>query len=161
MVEYLNPADAQMAIETFDNTRFDGRIINVREDRELQGGNRNFNNPPPRRNWNNNNNYNNNGPPRFNNNNNNNNQQFYGPPIGKKLFIGNLPYETNWRTLKDIFSRSGYVLRADVYTHENGRGKGTGYVIYDNEDDAFAAIEELNGTTIGGRTIFVREDRYE
>lgn len=42
------------------------------------------------------------------------------------MFVSNLAFETNWRSLKDHMRKAGDVLRADVYEDERGRSRGIG-----------------------------------
>lgn len=76
---------------------------------------------------------------------------------------GNLPYKYTWQDLKDYFGTVGTVRYADIL-REGGpgsRSKGCGIVEYDTAEEAAKAIQELNNTEIGGRNIFVREDRED
>lgn len=75
------------------------------------------------------------------------------------VFVGNLPYETTWKELKDHMKQAGEVAHADVMEGPDGRSKGTGLVRYYSEEDAAHAIETLSESEIDGRTIFVRADR--
>jgi len=75
------------------------------------------------------------------------------------VFVGNLPYETTWKELKDHMKQAGEVAHADVMEGPDGRSKGTGLVRYYSEEDAVHAIETLSESEIDGRTIFVRADR--
>ncbi len=76
-----------------------------------------------------------------------------------QLFVGNLPYRVRWQDLKDLFRRSGTVLRADVALTPENRSKGHGTVLLATEDDARRAAEMFNGFTWQGRVLEVRIDR--
>lgn len=80
---------------------------------------------------------------------------------GKNLavYVGNLAFETQWQDLKDHMRRAGNVDRATVLTGPDGRSKGCGIVVYQHPKDAERAIKTLQDTELGGRMIFVREDR--
>jgi len=78
---------------------------------------------------------------------------------GAKVFVGNLSFDTSWQDLKDHFRQAGEVIHADVMLGADGRSKGCGMVAYSNAREAAHAISTLNQTTVGGRAIFVREDR--
>lgn len=43
-----------------------------------------------------------------------------------RVFVSNLPFETDWRNLKDYMRKAGDVLRADVFTNERGKSRGIG-----------------------------------
>ena len=76
-----------------------------------------------------------------------------------QLFVGNLPYRVRWQDLKDLFRRSGTVLRADVALSPENRSKGYGTVLMATEEDARRAVEMLNGFTWQSRILEVRIDR--
>ena len=78
--------------------------------------------------------------------------------MGKKLFIGSLPFETNDGDLDKLFSKAGKVESANVITDRNtGRSRGFGFVEMSTDDEAKKAIDELNGTDVNGRNIVVSE----
>merc|ERR1712217_402332 len=54
---------------------------------------------------------------------------------------------------------AGEVAYADIFEENSGRSKGVAIVEYKTPEEATKAIEELNDTMLGGRLIFVREDR--
>ena len=74
------------------------------------------------------------------------------------MFIGNLPADASEDSIQELFSEFGKVrsirLAADVFT---GRCKGFGFVEMEGHE-ARAAIEGLNGKTIGGKLLQVRYD---
>lgn len=77
-----------------------------------------------------------------------------------RLYVGGLPYQTNEDDLRELFAQSGQVTFATVITdRETGRSKGFGFVELENDQDAQAAISQLNGTLLGSRTITVNEAR--
>src|SRR5260370_36201366 len=77
-----------------------------------------------------------------------------------RLYVGSLSYQTTEQDLADLFGQVGQVLSATVITdRETGRSKGFGFVEMSNDDEARRAIEELNGTMLGTRTIIVNEAR--
>jgi RNA recognition motif-containing protein len=78
--------------------------------------------------------------------------------MGKKLYVGNLSYETSSSDLEQLVSAHGTVLSAEVITDRStGRGKGFGFVEMDSDAGAQAAIAALNGQPHGGRTLTVNE----
>ncbi|MBN1401414.1 MAG: RNA-binding protein [Anaerolineae bacterium] len=78
----------------------------------------------------------------------------------KKLYVGNLSYDTTESTLESLFSQAGEVVEAAVVTdRETGRSRGFGFVEMADEAGAAAAIEQFNGRELDGRTIRVDEAR--
>lgn len=78
----------------------------------------------------------------------------------KKLFVANIPWSVNNEGLKDMFSKFGEILEAEVISDRtSGRSKGFGFVTFQNEEDAKKAIEEMNGKEIEGRKIVVNVAR--
>jgi cold-inducible RNA-binding protein len=77
-----------------------------------------------------------------------------------KLYVGNLSYSTTQDTLHDVFSAHGSVDEVAVITdRETGRPRGFAFVAMNNDQEARAAIEALNGAEVDGRTISVNEAR--
>ena len=77
-----------------------------------------------------------------------------------KLYAGNLPYSTTEAELEELFSQVGQVVEVTViFDRDTGRSKGFGFVQMADEAAARAAVEKLNGTDLGGRTIRVAEAR--
>ncbi len=77
-----------------------------------------------------------------------------------RLYVGSLAYQTADQDLLDLFGQVGQVVSATVITdRDSGRSKGFGFVEMSNDDEARKAIEQLNGTTLGGRQIIVNEAR--
>lgn len=80
--------------------------------------------------------------------------------MSTKLFVGSLSYSVNDDQLKDAFAAAGTVVSAKVIIdRETGRSKGFGFVEMSNEDEAKAAIDQLNGKEIEGRAVAVSEAR--
>jgi RNA recognition motif-containing protein len=77
-----------------------------------------------------------------------------------RLYVGGLPYQTSEQDLLDLFGQTGHVSGATVITdRDTGRSKGFAFVEMSDEKEARAAIEQLNGTQMGDRTIVVNEAR--
>jgi cold-inducible RNA-binding protein len=77
-----------------------------------------------------------------------------------RLYVGGLPYQTTEQDLLELFGQAGQVSGATVITDRNtGRSKGFAFVEMSNDQEARAAIERLNGTTLGDRSITVNEAR--
>ena len=79
---------------------------------------------------------------------------------GKRVFVGNLSYNTSWQDLKDAMREAGEVAFAEVLVDAaSGRSRGCGVVEFARAEDAENAIATLQEAEIGGRPVFVREDR--
>lgn len=80
--------------------------------------------------------------------------------MAKRLFIGNLPWSVDDAALNELFAPMGTVNSAAVITDRmSGRSKGFGFVDMENDEEATAAIEKLNGQEVDGRKIVVNEAR--
>ncbi len=77
-----------------------------------------------------------------------------------RLYVGGLPYSTTEQDLINLFEQAGAVANASIIIdRETGRSKGFGFVEMQSDDDAQRAIQHLNGTVLGNRTITVNEAR--
>jgi len=77
-----------------------------------------------------------------------------------RLYVGGLPYQTTEHDLIELFEQVGQVTEVSVITdRDTGRSKGFGFVEMSNEQEARAAIERFNGTSMGDRTITVNQAR--
>ena len=80
--------------------------------------------------------------------------------MGKKLYVGNLPYSVRDSDLEDLFAAHGSVQSAQVIIErDTGRSKGFGFVEMSNDQEAQDAITALNGREMEGRTLTVNEAR--
>jgi RNA recognition motif-containing protein len=80
--------------------------------------------------------------------------------MGKKLYVGNLPYSVRDSDLEDLFAAHGSVQSAQVIIErDTGRSKGFGFVEMSNDQEAQEAISALNGREMEGRTLTVNEAR--
>lgn len=78
--------------------------------------------------------------------------------MAKKLYVGNLSYDTDNDSLKVAFEKVGPVASANVITDKfSGRSRGFGFVEMENDDDASKAIDAWDGKDLDGRTIKVNE----
>ena len=78
--------------------------------------------------------------------------------MGKKLYVGNLPYDTSDDDLNQLFGQHGAVQSAQVIMDRmTGRSKGFGFVEMSSDEEADAAIAALNGKDFGGRPLTVNE----
>jgi cold-inducible RNA-binding protein len=80
--------------------------------------------------------------------------------MATKLFVGSLSWGVNDDQLRDFFAAVGEVVSARVITdRETGRSRGFGFVEMSNDDEAKAAIDQLNGKELDGRPITVNAAR--
>lgn len=78
--------------------------------------------------------------------------------MGKKLYVGNLPFSATDQILIDTFSQCGKVESAKVITdRDSGRSKGFGFVEMSTETEAAEAINKFNGADYDGRAMTVNE----
>lgn len=78
--------------------------------------------------------------------------------MSKKIYVGNMNYNTSDTTLNELFSNYGEVLSVKVIEDQfTGRSKGFGFIEMESEEAAIAAINELNGKEIEGRPLKVNE----
>ena len=76
------------------------------------------------------------------------------------IYVGNLSYDCTDAELEQAFSPHGSVDRAQVIIDRaTGRSRGFGFVEMSNDEEALAAIEAVNGTDMGGRTLVVNKAR--
>ena len=80
--------------------------------------------------------------------------------MAKKLYVGNLTYDTTEDNLVELFSEYGEVLSAQIIIdRDTNRSKGFGFVEMATGEEAQKAITALNGTQLDGRTLTVNEAR--
>ena len=80
--------------------------------------------------------------------------------MGNKLYVGNLPYTVRDEDLQQAFGQFGAVTSAKVMMErDTGRSKGFGFVEMGSDAEAQAAIDGMNGQSLGGRSITVNEAR--
>jgi RNA recognition motif-containing protein len=80
--------------------------------------------------------------------------------MGKRLFVGNLSFDTTDADLRDLFSGIGTCTSASVLSDRmTGRSRGFGFVEMSTDDEAQRAISQLNDTEFQGRRINVSEAR--
>ncbi|MCC7020176.1 MAG: RNA-binding protein [Ardenticatenales bacterium] len=78
--------------------------------------------------------------------------------MAKKLFVGGLPWSVTSDELRTTFAPHGDVADAVVITdRETGRSRGFGFVEFNDDNAADAAMRALNNSSMGGRTITVNE----
>ena len=80
--------------------------------------------------------------------------------MSRKLFVGNLPYDTGEADLQALFARAGDVENVTIVRDAaTGRARGFGFVEMSSDEAAQKAISELNEYQLGGRSLAVNEAR--
>jgi hypothetical protein len=78
--------------------------------------------------------------------------------MAKRIYVGGLPYSCTEEDLSKLFASLGTVASATVITDKyTGQAKGFGFVEMSTDAEADAAISQLNGTQMGGRSLTVNE----
>src|ERR1051326_5946161 len=78
--------------------------------------------------------------------------------MAKRIYVGGLPYSATEADLENLFSAQGTVKDATIITDRyTGQAKGFGFVEMEDDAEADKAINALNGTQMGGRTLTVNE----
>ena len=80
--------------------------------------------------------------------------------MGKKIYVGNLPFSATSESLSEVFGQFGAVDSSKIITdRDTGRSKGFGFVEMSDSAAADSAIEKLHGSDLGGRSLTVNEAR--
>jgi RNA recognition motif-containing protein len=80
--------------------------------------------------------------------------------MGKKLYVGNLPFSATDDSLRQMFQQAGQVESAKIITdRDTGRNKGFGFVEMSTDQEAADAITKFNGSDFEGRSLTVNEAR--
>ncbi len=80
--------------------------------------------------------------------------------MAKRIYVGNLPWSCSNDDLRSLFSSHGDVVSAEIIEdRETGRSRGFGFVEMSSDEDTGRAIETLNGSDMGGRSLVVNEAR--
>src|ERR1044071_5633584 len=80
--------------------------------------------------------------------------------MGKRLYVGNLPFSATDESLMRMFQQVGQVESARIITdRDTGRSKGFGFVEMSTDQEASDAIKKFNGTELDGRSLTVNEAR--
>ena len=77
--------------------------------------------------------------------------------MGKKLYVGNLPFSVTSEKLKELFSAYGEVQAEVISFKDTGKSKGFGFVTVTDDVQADKAKQEMNGKEVDGRKVFVNE----
>ena len=76
----------------------------------------------------------------------------------KKLYVGNLSFQTTTKDLQDLFAQAGTVESAQIIEdRDTGRSKGFAFVEMSTNEEAASAIDQFNGKDVGGRMLKVNE----
>ena len=80
--------------------------------------------------------------------------------MGRKLFVGNLPFTTGEAELQELFEQAGAIESVRVMRDQaTGRARGFAFVEMQTEEDAQKAVTQFNGQDMGGRQLVVNEAR--
>jgi len=80
--------------------------------------------------------------------------------MAKKLYVGNLAFQTTSQDLQDLFAQAGTVESAQIIEdRDTGQSKGFAFVEMSTEEEAATAIAQFNGKEVGGRMLKVNEAR--
>ena len=80
--------------------------------------------------------------------------------MGKRLYVGNLPFSATDESLMQMFQQAGQVESARIITdRDTGRNKGFGFVEMSTDQEAADAITKFNGADFEGRSVTVNEAR--
>jgi len=80
-------------------------------------------------------------------------------PTEKRVYVSNVPYETKWQEIKDLFKEKvGNVAFVELFNDEKGKPRGCGIVEFDDKEMAKQAVDVMDKYEINGRKIVVKED---
>ncbi len=80
--------------------------------------------------------------------------------MSKKLYVGNISFQTTSQDLQQLFAQAGTVESASVIEdRDTGQSKGFAFVEMSTDQEAAAAIDQFNGKEVGGRALKVNEAR--
>ena len=80
--------------------------------------------------------------------------------MSRRLFVGNLSFETTEDQLKELFATAGNCASvAVIRDRATGRPRGFAFVEMGSDEDAQQAVLKLNGAQLGGRNLNVSEAR--
>jgi RNA recognition motif-containing protein len=80
--------------------------------------------------------------------------------VAKRIYVGQLPYNAQEAQLENLFGQYGQVTEVSIITDRyTGQSKGFAFVEMANDEEAQTAIQQLNGTEMGGRALTINEAR--
>ena len=78
--------------------------------------------------------------------------------MSTKLYVGNLSFNTSNQDLQELFGQAGTVESTNIIEdRDTGRSRGFGFVEMSSKEEGTAAIKQLNGKEIDGRSLVVNE----
>ena len=78
--------------------------------------------------------------------------------MGRRLYVGNLPFQTMESDLQEMFGQVGSVTDCTLITDKfTGKSRGFGFVEMSTDEEAQKAISEFDGTSVDGRALKVNE----
>jgi RNA recognition motif-containing protein len=123
--------EAQFAIKYFANYKWQGRILDVKEDKSLYSINQKFET-----------------------------ETTLAGDDFRQVFVSNIPFIVGWQDLKDLFREAGNVVRADIRIDpKTGKSRGHGTVLFSNGKEAERALMLFDGFEWFGRKIDVKPDK--
>jgi len=81
--------------------------------------------------------------------------------VNKRMYVGNLDYNTTDKELEELFAQAGTVTYSKVIARMDGKSRGFGFVEMETEEQAKAAMEKMNQSDFKGRAIVVNEARTQ
>jgi RNA recognition motif-containing protein len=80
--------------------------------------------------------------------------------VMKRIYVGNLPFSATEEEVAALFGQYGEVTNVDLITdRQTGRPRGFGFIQMEDDSAAMSAIEGLNGSDMGGRSLSINEAR--
>ncbi len=80
--------------------------------------------------------------------------------MGKKIYVGNLPYTVDDKELSKLFSEFGEITESVLIIDKfSGKSKGFGFVTFAEDASAEKAVAEMDGKDVQGREVKVSEAR--
>ncbi|OGW01868.1 MAG: RNA-binding protein [Nitrospinae bacterium RIFCSPLOWO2_01_FULL_39_10] len=80
--------------------------------------------------------------------------------MAKKLYVGNISYQTTEDDLNTLFSQAGNIESVKIINDQySGRSKGFGFVEFSTQEEADKAVSMFNGYALGERKLIVNEAR--
>lgn len=76
-----------------------------------------------------------------------------------RIYVSNVPYETRWQDLKDLFRREvGDVEFVELFVDENNKPRGCGIVEFNSPESVKKAMQTMDKYDLNGRNLIVKED---
>ncbi|KAK7205169.1 hypothetical protein BZA70DRAFT_289809 [Myxozyma melibiosi] len=78
----------------------------------------------------------------------------------RKVFIGNIPFTTQWRDLREFVQTAGKIVRIEIIMNDENKSRGFAIAVFETDEDAQNAIDQFDGQKFQGRALTVRLDKY-